>query len=44
MGSLAKNEQIIFLIGEHIRKPSFLEGLSFWKTLVQDRLKTVKLN
>ena len=43
-GSLAQNEKIKSLISQHIRKPSLLQGLSFWKSLVQDHLKIVKLN
>ena len=26
------------------KQASFLKGLSFWKTLVEDQLKTVKVN
>ena len=43
-GRLAKNEKFNFLVSKHKRKPSFLEGLTFQKSLVQDHLKTVKLH
>ena len=38
---LAKNEEFNFQVSKQIKKSSFLEGLTFRKSLVEKHLKTV---